>query len=143
MRYILILACIALFSLPGHAEMESTRQFDGYDVHYMVFDSEFVTPEIAALHGLVRGRDQALINISVHEATSGKPVRASVTGQARNLIQQSKPLSFKTIEEPDAVYALASLRHTNEEVFHFRIDILPEGEARPLLLEFTRKLYRN
>ncbi len=143
MRYFLILAFIAMLSLPGHAEMESTRQFGDYDVHYMVFDSEFVTAEIAALHGLVRGRDLALINISVHEASSGKPVRATVTGQARNLIQQSRPLSFKTIEEPDAVYAIASLRHTNEEVFHFHLDILPEGETRPLQLQFTRKLYRN
>lgn len=143
MRYLFTLVIGALLSLPGHADMESTRQFDGYDVHYMVFASEFVTAEIAALHGLVRGRDQALVNISVHEADSGKSVRATVTGTARNLIQQSKPLSFKTIEEPGAIYAIASLRHSNEEVFHFFIDILPEGETRPLQLEFTRKLYRN
>lgn len=143
MRYLLTLVISALLSMPGHADMESTRKFDRYEVHYMVFDSEFVTADIAALHGLVRGPDQALINISVHEADSGEAVRAAVTGQARNLIQQSKPLRFKTIEEPDAIYAIASLRHSNEEVFHFSLEILPEGETRPLQLEFTRKLYRN
>lgn len=143
MRYLLALAISALFSLQGHAEMESTQHFGDYDVHYMVFASEFVTPEIAALHGLVRGSDQALVNISVHEADSGKSVPATVTGKARNLIQQSKSLSFKTIEEPGATYAIASLRHNNEEVYHLFIDILPAGETTPLQLEFTRKLYRN
>lgn len=122
-------------------EVESTRILGDYQVHFSVFNSQYVPADIASIHKLVRGKDQALINITVQEAATGKAVAARVSGHARNLLQQLKPLEFKAIEEPGAHYSIASLRHSNEEVFHFIIDILPPQSARPLRLEFNRKLY--
>lgn len=135
---------LALTSVSSLAQIEDTSAtFGPYTVHYSVFNSQFVTPEIAQLHGLVRAKDQALINIAVQNTATGASVPAVVSGQARNLIQQSEPLSFRTITEADASYAIASLRHTNEEVMHFLINITPEGGSTPYELKFVRKLYRG
>lgn len=134
---ILLLNCTAVLA----QEVESTRNLGGYLVHYSVFNSQYVPAEVATVHGLVRGKDQALINIAVQDPATGKPVPAKVSGHARNLLQQNKPLTFRAIEEPGAHYSIASLRHSNEEVFHFIIDILPPDASKPLRLEFDRKLY--
>jgi len=50
-------------------------------------------------------------------------------------------LEFKEIKEPDATYYIASLRHTNEEDIRFEVSVLPEGEDKPLTVNFTRKLF--
>ena len=108
-------------------------------VNFTVFNSLFIPPEIASVHALVRAKNQALINVSVLDNNTGKTVAADIRGVARNLLQQSKSLEFKTIDEPDAVYYIASLRHTNEEVMHFDLEVTLEG--RPHSLKFTRKLW--
>ena len=101
--------------------MDSTQEFDNYLVHYSVFNSAFIPADIAKLHNLVRAKDQALVNISVQDKHSGESIAAQVEGTARNLMQQQKTLTFVTLQEPGASYAIAALRHSNEEVFHFDI----------------------
>ncbi len=142
MRFASLVLISICYCLPAFAqEVESTRILGDYQVHYSVFNSQYVPADIATVHGLVRGKDQALINITVQEAATGKTIPARVSGHARNLLQQLKPLDFKAIEEPGAHYSIASLRHSHEEVFHFIIDISPPSASRPLRLEFNRKLY--
>lgn len=131
----------AATALPALAEDLSSKDFGVYTVHYSTFNSLFVPAEIAEVHGLVRARDQTLINIAVQKTADGKAVPAQITGTAKNLLQQLKTLSFKTIEEPGAVYYLGALRHSNEEIFHLDFTIVPQGETTPLQLRLTRKLY--
>ncbi len=140
----LALAALLLFAGLSQAQVEDTSvAFGPYTVHYSVFHSSFVPADIASLHGLTRAKDQALINIAVQDTASGQSVPARVTGHARNLMQQQKAISFKTISEPDASYAIGSLRHGNEEVFHFTLQVAPEGADQAYELNFTRKLYRD
>lgn len=120
---------------------DTETSFEQYTVHYSVFNSQFIPADIAKIHGLVRANNQVLINVAVEDRSTGQTVKARITGTAKNLIQQSKNLDFKAIEEPNAFYAIAALRHTNEEVFHFYVDVLPEGESQTLSVKFTRKLY--
>lgn len=139
----LLLFSFALF-ITQHlaANVEDTeKEFEKYRVHYSVFNSEFIPANIASIHNLVRAKDQALINIAVEDKATKKTVKAKISGVAKNLIQQTKTLDFKAIEEPDAYYSLAPIRHTNEEIFHFTIQVLPEGESQALEVKFTRKLY--
>src|SRR5690606_35804015 len=111
-----------------------------YTVHYSTFNSLFVPADIAAAHKLVRAKDQTLINIAVQRKADGQSVSANVSGTAKNLLQQLKNIDFKTIEEPGAVYYIGALRHTNEEVFHLDLKIVPQGETRPLEFRLSRKL---
>lgn len=115
--------------------------FEGYTILYSTFNSLFIPADIAKLHKLVRGKDQTLINISVQSKTLKKAVAAKVEATAKNLVQQSKIIKFKTIDEPGAIYYIGSLRHTNEEILHIDFNILPEGESTPLQFRITRKLY--
>lgn len=124
--------------------IDSSQNFGAYTVHFTVFNSTFVPPEIARIHQLTRARDRALINISVtrHDGTAsslGLPAR--VRGSATNLLQQQRTLNFQTIDEGNAVYYLASLRHTNEEVINFAIEVQPEGKPDSFTVRFTRTLH--
>lgn len=119
-------------------------QEGGYEIFYSVFNSKFLTPEIASTYDLVRDRDQALLNVVVTlvdapEASLGVP--AKLEGQASNLIQQSQSLDFKTIEEQNTVYYLAPIKHTNEEVFNFKVQVTPKGSEKTIDLKFSKKLY--
>lgn len=135
---------IALSILPAFADSVSQQKFGEYTVHFSVFNSTFITPEIAKIYGITRAGDRALVNISVTSTANGKTslgLPALVSGTATNLIQQQRPLEFRTINEGDAVYYLADLRHTNEEIMNFVIDIKMDSKATPFTVRFTRNLH--
>jgi hypothetical protein len=58
-------------------------------------------------------------------------------------MQQQKQLEFKEVKEPGSVYYIATLRHINEEVTHFEIEIQPKGETNPYRFKFSKTLYVN
>jgi len=141
-----ILALCAAFAHSALADTSSHQKFGDYTVHFSVFNSTFITPEVAQIYKLTRAGNRALINISVTKNTDGKTslgLPAKVTGTATNLIQQQRVLDFKTIDEGNAVYYLADLRHTNEEVMNFAVDVQVESEAKPFTVRFTRKLHTD
>lgn len=130
---------LALLSAPSFAEQKSL--LGPYEVHYIAFNSTFVTPEIAKLYDIQRSRYNALINISVLDSRSkNKPaVAVKLSGTARNLIGNQTNLEFKEVREGKAVYYLAQLRFSNEETFRFEITI-DDGKSQQLL-KFQQKLY--
>lgn len=148
LRPLAVTLLLALLTGPGWAQSdnapsppEGTKEFGDYVVHYSTFASLFVPADIAKVHDLVRAKDKSFINIAVQRKADGAPVAAQVTGTAKNLMQQVKNVPFKTIEEPDAVYYIGSIRHTNEETLHLDLTVTPEGAAEPLQFRLTRKLY--
>ena len=125
-------------------EIQTSQKFGAYTVHYNVFNSKDIPPEVASIYKLTRSSDIALVNISLTKTENDKTslgIPAKVSVNAVNLMQQSKPLKFTEIKEPEATYYLASFRHTNEEDIRFEVSVLPEGENKPLTLYFTRKLF--
>lgn len=138
---------IALFvALPVTADISSHQKFGDYTVHFSVFDSTFITPEVAKAYGLTRAGDRALVNISVTRTVDGKTslgLPARISGTATNLIQQQRTLEFKMINEGEAAYYLAELRHTNEEVMSFLIDVQVDSNPAPLTVRFTRNLHTD
>ncbi len=135
----LALSTVSLAQETNNYVQDSFTDIGDHTVNYTVFNSLFVPANIAGIHNLVRAKDKALINISVINDKTGKTVPAKITGTAKNLIQQSKALAFKTIKEPDAQYYIAPLRHTNEEIIHFAISVTVDGQTHAI--KFTRKLY--
>jgi len=139
-----------LISLPAFAQINQTKEiqtsqkFGAYTIHYNVFNSKDIPPEVASIYKLTRSRDIALVNISLTKTENDKTtlgIPAKVSVKAVNLMQQSKPLEFTEIKEPDSTYYIASFRHTNEEDIRFEVSVIPEGESKPLTLNFTRKLF--
>ncbi|WP_111642106.1 DUF4426 domain-containing protein [Marinimicrobium alkaliphilum] len=126
--------------------IENSQRFGDYQVHYTVFNSTFIPLEAAQAYGFTRARDRALVNISVTQRTDdgeslGLP--AQISGTATNLAQQQFRLRFEEIDEGTATYYLAPLRHTDQEVMHFDIEITPEGESDAIQFRFTRTLHRG
>ncbi|MBT5332285.1 MAG: DUF4426 domain-containing protein [Porticoccaceae bacterium] len=145
LKLILALACCLGFA-PAHAQTDISKDFGDYRVYYSVFNSSFITPEIAALYGLTRGSNRALVNISLIRTSAdgdslGLP--AQVSGTARNLIMQNTPLNFVEIDEGDVTYYLASFRFDDQDPLHFDIEVNHEDTRVPHKLSFTRTLYAD
>lgn len=135
---------LSLFALNSASAQENAEHFGVYKVHYSVFNSTFLEPEIAQAYNLVRARDQVLVNISINKTQNGSAtlgLPAAINGSASNLMQQQQTLEFKEISEGDATYYIAPLKHTNEETYNFTISVDPEGEAGPFELTLSRTLY--
>jgi len=119
---------LALTGLAASLRAEQMQTFGDYEVHYIVLPTTFLQAQIAANYNLPRGRDRALVNVSVLNA-AGTPVHAEVSGSTANLLGQRQDLTFTTVAEGDAIYYLALLQHADEEFHRVALDIvLPNGE---------------
>ncbi|WP_347330710.1 DUF4426 domain-containing protein [Marinimicrobium locisalis] len=132
---------LTLFFAPLTLAQSGSERFGDYQLYYSVFNSTFVPADIASVHGLVRGEDRALVNISVTSAEGGLGQEAKVTGTATNLMQQAQTLPFQEINEGDTYYYIAPMRHTEEEIYNFRITIEPKATEQSFELTFSQKLY--
>ena len=131
---------LALLATAARAEM---RQYGSFEVHYSVFSSSFLQPDVAAAYGIVRAKDRALINIAVRRGTGdAATVSAAVSGTRGDLIHKT-PLGFREIREEQAVYYIAEFDFVSGETQYFDIAILPAGEARPLVMQFNHALYAH
>ncbi|MDO3387602.1 DUF4426 domain-containing protein [Gilvimarinus sp. SDUM040013] len=149
---LLMMAC-ASFTLATPREIPDARileqndrskVFSEYTVHFSVFNSAFVPASVAEIYNITRGKNRVLINISVTKTggdASDLGLPATVSGTATNLIQQQQVLDFQTISEGEATYFIAELKHTNEEVYNFAINVTPKVSDKPLHVAFSRKLY--
>ncbi|HHI5027961.1 TPA: DUF4426 domain-containing protein [Vibrio parahaemolyticus] len=131
---------ISLLSLPTFAEQ--FKNMRDIEVHYVAFNSTFLTPKVARSYDIKRNGYVAVVNISVLDSASlGKPaVEAKVGGHAKNLIGQTQKLTFREINEGEAIYYLAELPITHEETFTFDIDV-KAGNKGSGKLKFTQKFF--
>jgi hypothetical protein len=112
-------------ALPAAAERK--QSFGDLDVHYSVFNSSFLQPDIAAAAGLARSKTQGVVNVAVLKA--GKASTAQVSGQVKNLLGQDTPLTFRQISESGAIYYLAQFPFKTREVMSFTLDVRQGDES--------------
>ncbi len=127
-----------LFTVPA-ALAEQKQTLGKWDVHYIVVNTTFFTPETAQNYGIVRSKYNALVNISVLDSTTGEAQVVSVKGQARNLLGNSKTLNFKRVKEGEAIYYLAPLSFNDRETFRFNVDIQRGNEVQTL--KFQQEMF--
>jgi hypothetical protein len=121
MRILLFVISLLVLSTSAHAEQK--KELGQWEVHYIVFPTTFLTPEIAKANGLIRSKYNALVNISVLDKQTKVAQRVDISGTARNLIGTTKPLSFKRVSDGDAIYYLAPLSFRHMEKYMFSVDI--------------------
>jgi hypothetical protein len=127
-------------------EISTTQAFGDYTIHYNVFNSTDIPAKVAETYKLVRGKDRALVNISLTKTENGSTslgLPAVVSGASKNLMQQQQPLKFIEIKEGDATYYLAPFVFTNEEILHFDIQVSTETGTKPMTFTFNRTLYTD
>lgn len=128
---------IASFSFNSHAEIK--KDLGEWEVHYIALTTTFLSPEVARANKIVRSSKNALINISVLDKRSKKAQLVELTGTARNLIGTSKELTFRQVNEGEAIYYLATVPFTDREILRFNIDI-KQGKTKQNL-KFQQTMY--
>ncbi len=131
------LCLFVLFSTSAAADQ--FKEFDGVEVHYIVVNTLFLQPEVAAKYGVVRASDRAIVNLSVL-GEDGGAIPGEVTGSTINLLSQTAPLQFAVINEGDSIYYIAPLRYTDQDVLRFRVTVRVHDRA-PMDLEFQQQMY--
>lgn len=133
MRRLALLLLTLSLALPAAAER--LQRFGDLEVHYNVFNSSFLQPDIAAASGLTRSKTQGVVNVAVMRAGKAVPA-ASVSGSVKNLLGQSKPLNFQRVSEGEgdsqAVYHLAQFTMTDREVLTFDLKVQEGGNTHTL-----------
>lgn len=137
MMYLARMVLLSAIAFPAAAEQ--FRSFDDVDVHYVVVNTLFLQPDVAARYGLVRGKDRAIVNLSVLQH-DGAALLGTVRGVTINLLGQRAPLEFKVTREGDAIYYIAELRFTDQDVLRFDLTIDVPDRA-PMRLEFQQQMY--
>lgn len=135
---------LVLLGFGFNAAAENSRVFGDYVVHYNAFRSDTLSPEIAKAYELTRRNNRIIINITVLKkvmGTTGKPVAATVAGNASNLTGQLKNLEFREIKEDTAIYYIAELKVSDGEFLKFNLNITPEGEEGPARLRFSKRFF--
>ncbi|MBD9413837.1 DUF4426 domain-containing protein [Pseudomonas sp. PDM16] len=136
MRRLASLIICLLLALPATAERKQT--FGELDVHYSVFNSSFLQPDIAAAASLTRSKTVGVLNIAALKGGKGQP--AKVGGSLKNLLGQTVELQFKQVLESGAVYYLAEFPLREREMLTFSINV-QIGEGAPHTLTFNQEVF--
>jgi predicted Zn-dependent protease len=141
MNRIAIIFCSLVSLMFSHfVQAEQKVVKSNWDIHYIAFQSTFLEPEIASAYQLQRSKYMAVVNISVlNNLENMKAQRVALKGSAKNLLGQTKTLTFKQVTEGDAIYYLAQVEFRNEEILNFNINVR-QGD-RVETLTFKQKLY--
>ena len=134
-RFVSLVFCL-LLALPAVAERKQT--FGELDVHYSVFNSSFLQPDVAAAAGLTRSKTVGVLNIAALK--DGKGQAAKVSGTLKNLLGRTSELKFKQVLESGAVYYLAEFPLRQREMLTFSIQV-QIGDAAPHTLTFNQEVF--
>lgn len=138
--FIIKTLCLMFFISSSYAYEKDYRD---YIVYYSVFNSDFLSPEMARAYKITRSHERILLNISVlkkNDDGSTSPVKAEVSGSANDLIH-TRFINFKTIEEKNAVYQIGEYKTHGHTRHIFDLDIKPENYHDTLKLRFNHEVY--
>lgn len=141
MRRLALFLCALCLTMPAiaadYAKPERKEVFGDTTVHYSAFTSSFLQPDVAAAAGLVRSKNQGVLNIAVLKA--GKASTAEVTGDVKDLTGQGKTLKFKQVTEQGAVYYIAQFPIDQQDTFTFTINVQAGGDTNSF--SFNQELF--
>lgn len=123
---------------------ESSKDFGDYIVYFNSMNTDQLTPDVAADYGIVRSKNRALLNVSIHRKQPNGPsvaVEGTVTASAVNLMGQLKDMTLRKIPEGEAIYYIGELAVNNGEVVIYTVDITPANEPQRLTLRFQKQFF--
>ena len=148
MRKILITTLLfgLLLAVSASAVAQQSREFNDYVVHYNALRTDMLTPQITQAYDIQRSSSRALLNISVLKKSDSEDgpetaVAAAIAVHAANLTGQRRDIELREISSGDAIYYLGEFPVHNMETYRFKLEVLPEGESEPLLVDFQQQFY--
>lgn len=146
-RLFSLMALSLAFLIAQPTMAEQKQVFGDYEVHYMGLTSSFLKEDVAAAYGIERSRSVGYLSISILHQEKGQPmhlpVAGKVTGTIRNLVGQSRDLTFKEIREQEAVYYISTFKIDNEDMYNLHIKATPENQKRTYDVKFSQRFYHE
>lgn len=140
------LVAAALILVAGSVHAAGDKDFGDYRVHWNVFPSTFLTPEVAKANQLHRSKSIGIVNVSImkeNEDGTLSPVDGQLEGKQINDIQQVKFMAFRRIREGDSVYFIAEYQYISGELITFNITARPRGHSQGLPIRFAHTLFND
>ena len=139
------LAVLAGLLLAGLVHAENATHIGGYTIHHNALTTDNLSPKVANAYGIVRSTSHGMLNVSVirdKPGTTGQPVAAQITLNARNLIGQKRDdIRLREVREQDAIYYIADFPVSDREHLTFDLDVIPAGETHPLHARFDQEFF--
>lgn len=137
------LTVLILISTTSRAEQHTVGEFT---VHYSLFNTSFLTAEVANQYGIKRSKRIVMLNISIIQ-NAGKPnetaVIGNVFGSGVSLAGQMKQLAFREVKEENAIYYLAAFPINNGERLSFDLKVQPLKTGKLIPIKFKQQVYIN
>ena len=143
MHYFLI-AILFLFSVFSHGEQKQV--FGEYEVHYIGLTSSELDKDVAKIYGIPRSNALGYLSISVLKTgVSELPVawNAKLEGTISNLVGQTRELSFKRIQESNALYFHSTFDFYDQDMYRIHLKVSPEGSDKTFDVKFSQRFYQG
>lgn len=143
-KYTLLTLLAMLFSSTIQAQSSVSK--GGFELHYNVFPSMFLTAEVAKIYKIKRSKNKGMINLSVTQEGANGPlgVEADIDVKANNLLGQNKIINLKKIAENDgAIYYIAVFNVAHREVVNFNVSAKPKDSKTRLEAKFNKEFYTD
>jgi hypothetical protein len=117
-----------------------------YIVHYNAFNSTAIDSDAAQKNQLIRSKYTAMLNLSILKKESDGTTLAIKSfngGTVENLLGQQQTLKFKTIDEGQAIYYIASFRFADQEQMNFSITVQPDPNIDPINIKLSQKFFAD
>jgi len=140
-KYLLTLL-ISLWAFQSQAQQ--SERFDQFELHYSIVYTTFLTADIAAKFGIPRGKDKAMLTLSVRDAEAGdiegRPME--IEGRTWDLITGGN-MKVKEVKEGRATYYLVPFEFLDREYRFFEFTFTPEGANKAYNYKFQTQLWRQ
>ena len=125
----------------ANAQQQFETKSGDYTVFHSLFPSSFLQPNIASSYNIVRSKDRLVLNLSVLRGSGAdsRPQSAIVSGTRSDLIH-SQAIEFREIREKNAIYYIAEIRATSEEVLYFDLQVQPDPNKAPISVKFNKQV---
>ena len=123
----------------ANSHAEQVHRFADHEVHYIVIPTTFLETDVATQYNVTRAKNRALINVAVLNSENSA-VTATISGDSSNLLGQKQELNFRKVQEGDAIYYLAELLHSDEDVQRLKIQV-QLANGRQDQIKFNQKMY--
>jgi len=143
-RSVCFITLFGLLSLTAQAEQKVVFNGD-YELHYIVFNSTMLQPEIARQYNLPRAGRSAIVNLSVLQQQDdgvATPVEATVSLKVRDLLGQQRTIELDVVREQNAIYHLGIVRLLDREMLWFDVSVEIPGE-RDYDFSFSQEMWEE
>ena len=123
---------------------QQSARFDEFELHHSIVYTTFLSPEVASNYEISRGRDRAILTLSVRNVetkeTKGRPM--TIKGRSWDLITGGE-MDVKEIRDGRATYYIVPFKFLDREYRFFEFTFSPEGSEKQYTYKIKTQLWKQ